>query len=310
MNKIKPDISLCGSSYRPENWMALYKSIGDNDVSFEIIFVGPNEPGFELPSNIKFIKSYVKPPQCIEIATRNAAADLVMNISDDVEFKTKRPLDRLYNLYKSRNNEKLMVSCRYMLDGEDLSNDCHYFFPFDKNSPVLPLSGLMSSKLYKEIGGIDRNFIAMMGDLDVAMRIHALAGEIILSDVYLEEVKSKSRGSLLCIEYWKRDRGMLESLWVVNGKVQLTRTMPVEPFSDFKILEESQGPRGRWRGSSLIMLEKLADIAHFCFKDLPKRIPIIFRMASNGIRNPHRYPEYVGRIFRRLFIRKQSVITR
>lgn len=64
----KPEISLFGSVHRPHLWMDLYRSIGDNSISFEIVFVGPNDPDFELPSNFKFIKSYVKPTQCIEIA--------------------------------------------------------------------------------------------------------------------------------------------------------------------------------------------------------------------------------------------------
>lgn len=298
MNKIKPDISLFGPSYRPENWMHLYRSIGNNNVKFEIVFVGPNEPDFELPNNIRFIKSYVKPLQCFEIAARNTTADLIMPTADDVEFKTERPLDRLYGIYKSHNNEKLIVSCRYILDGKDLSDECRYFLPSDKNSPVLPISGLMSSKFYKETGGVDRNFIAIMGDLDVSMRMYANGGEVILSDVCLEEVKRKSRGSILCIEYSKRERKMLESLWVVNGKVQLKRVRPIEPFSDFRILDESQGPRGRWRGHSPIMLEKLADIMHFYFEYLPKRIPIIFRMICHIAANVRKYPEYIKKIFK------------
>ena len=296
MNKIKPDISLFGPSYRPENWMDLYRSIGDNDVSFEIIFVGPNEPDFKLPSNFKFIKSYTKPMQCFEIAARNTTADLIMNIADDVEFRTKRPLDRLYNIYKSYNNEKLILSCRYMLNGEDLSDDCHHFLAGDKSSPVLPLSGLISRKLYREIGGVDRNFIAIIGENDLAMRVHALGGEVLLSDVYLEETKRKSRGSRLCAEFWNHDRGLLLNLWLVNGKVQLNRAKPVEPFSDFRILEVSQGPRGRWRGTSPVVLEKLVDL-YFPYRP-------VFSMTYRAIRNPSKYPEYAKRIFRRLSFRK------
>ena len=196
-----PSISLFSSSFRPQNWMDLYESIGDNDVSFEVVFVGPNEPDFKLPSNIRFIKSYTKPAQCWEIASRNAAADLIMEIADDVVFRTKRPLDLLYNTYKSYGNDKLILSCRYMLDGEDRSHTDHRFFVEDSSSPTMAVCGLRSKKLYRDIGGIDRNFIAVMWDLDITMRVLALGGEVVLSDVYIDELKSKAAGYSVYSEF-------------------------------------------------------------------------------------------------------------
>ena len=53
----KPTVSILASASRPENWMVLYDSIGDNDVSFELVFVGPNAPNYRLPDNFKYIKS-------------------------------------------------------------------------------------------------------------------------------------------------------------------------------------------------------------------------------------------------------------
>lgn len=292
-----PEISIFGSAHRPQNWMDLYRSIGDNDISFEIIFVGPNEPDFELPSNFKFIKSYTKPAQCLEIASRYATADLIMNVADDCEFRTKRPLDVLYNTYRSYNNDKLILSCRYMLNGKDTSGPDHRFFVDDNNLPEKVLSGLMSKTLYRDIGGIDRNFIAVTWDWDIAMRVLALGGEVILSDVYLDELKSKRAGSNLCAEFWNHDRGLLESLWSVNRKTPFKRAKPVEPFSDFRILEESQGPRGRWRGSSPIIVEKLEDFVRLnC---------LFFGRVCRAIKNPARYPDYAKRIFRSLLRRSK-----
>lgn len=286
----KPTISLFGPSYRPENWMDLYKSIGENDIEFELVFVGPNKPDYSLPKNFRFIRTDVKPMQCFEIAARNTTADLIMNIADDVEFRTERPLDRLNNIYKSYNNEKLILSCRYMLDGEDLSDDCHHFFGGDKSSPVLPLSGLMSRKLYREIGGVDRNFIAIIGENDLAMRVHALGGEVLLSDVYLEETKRKSRGSRLCAEFWNHDRGLLESLWTNKGKIHFRRTKPVEPFSDMNILNASQGPRGRWRGNGPIVLEKFVD------ELMKKKYVRWIGRGYRAIRRPAMYPTYTKKL--------------
>lgn len=300
----KPEISIFASVHRPQNWMDLYRSIGPNKVSFEIVFVGPNDPDFELPDNFKFIKSCTKPTQCIEIAVRNTSADLIMHFADDLEFRTKKPLDILYKTYKSFNNDKILLSCRYMLNGKDVSSIQHHFFVGDNSSPIMPLAALMSKKLYFDIGGIDRNFIAVMSDCDIAMRVYAIGGEVILSDVYLDELKSKSHGSNLCADYWNHDRKLLEKLWSINKKTHLNRTRPVESFSDFKILEESQGPRGKWRGTAPVLFESLVDFSRRntnFLMGLINRIIFFFRRAYRALRNPAKYPMYAKRILRSFF---------
>ena len=115
---MKPDISIFASAHRPSNWLELYDSIGQNKVNFEIVFVGPNAPEFILPDNFIFIKSNLKPTQCIDIAVRNTSSDLIMNIADDCFFECKQPLDKLYNGYEKLGNPKLLFSCRYNLDGK------------------------------------------------------------------------------------------------------------------------------------------------------------------------------------------------
>ena len=275
---MNPKISIFATAHRPNNWMDLYKSIGENDVEFELVFVGPNQPNYRLPNNFRFIRSLVKPTQCLEIALRNTNADLVIAMADDCMFKGSRPLDRLYETYKNYNNDKIIISCRYMLNGEDLSESAH----FDGiNSPIMPLAGLMSRNLLMNIGGYDKNFIAIQGELDIAMRVHALGGDVILSDVFLEEDKDKNAGSELCNEFWEHDRGLLKSLWTKNGKIHFCRTKPVESFDDLNILKASQGPRGRWRGSGSIVIEKIET-----------NLPRIIR----GIRKPSMYPNYARRI--------------
>lgn len=254
---MKPDISIYGTASRPENWMEVIETIGDNEVSWDMIFVGPNLPVCEMPKNFRFIQTFVKPSQCLEIGARATTADLIMNLTDDVLIKTpnkQNPLDKLYQTYQEQNNEKVFVSCRFMLRGEDCSLTCHRFFQHDQSSPVLGVCCLKSRKYYMELGGLDRKFIAMSGDTDMHMRVHVDGGEIILSeDVYVDEVAALSRGSWVATENWAHDRTyLLEGLWTkpgpgIFGKViTFERTMSFESFSDERILEESQGPKGRW----------------------------------------------------------------
>lgn len=282
-----PKISIAASAHRPQNWMNLYKSIGDNQIDFELVFVGPNPPDYELPKNFRFIRSLVKPVQCVEIAMRNTRADLVMDMADDCEFKTPQPLDKLYQLYQACNSEKIIVSSRMMTNGQDQSHFAHFYGNANPEL-LIPVCGLMSKKLYRDLGGIDKNFIAIMWPLDMAMRVYAVGGKVVLSDVYLNEDRNKSAGSNLCNEFWKRDKGLFESLWKINGALQLKRAKPVEPFSDVRILEASQGPRGRWRGSGPICLDKAGDLMSKCAS-------VLGRM-SRGIRKPSQYHGYAKRI--------------
>ena len=288
----KPDISIFASAHRPQNWMAMYRSIGINDIEFEVVFVGPNPPDYELPKNFRFIKSQVKPPQCAEIAARNTTAELIMDIADDYEFTTTHPLDRLYSLYKSFKSDKLIVSPRVMTDGEDQSHFAHYFLAGDSTTPVMPVCGLMSKKLYHALGGIDKNFIAIMWSLDIAMRVYALGGRVVLSDVYINEDRNKRAGSNLCGEFWVHDRNLIESLWMTSGKVNFTRKRPIEPFSEVNILNASQGPRGRWRGRGPLVIEKI--------EDSMVRSKAILERVNRGIRKPPMYLNYAKRIFLRL----------
>ena len=289
-----PKIGIVASAHRPQHWMNLYNSIGDNNIEYELVFVGPNPPDYELPKNFRFIRSFVKPAQCFEIAFRNTMADLVMPIADDCEFITPQPLDRLYDLYKSCNLDELIVSSRGMHGDMVWPQSFHCFYTNDDSTPVVALCGLMSKKLYRDIGGIDRNFISIMWDSDIAMRVHALGGRVVMSDVYINEDMSK--GSSLCTgEFFRHDRTLLESLWTTNGKVHFNRAKPVEPFSDMNILTASQGPRGRWRGNGPLFFEEVADRYRSIFG-----YRSVFGRINRGIRKPSMYPDYAKRILLRL----------
>jgi GT2 family glycosyltransferase len=287
---MSPKIGIVAPAHRPQNWMSLYKSIGDNDIDFELVFVGPNSPDYKLPNNFRFIRSLVKPTQCLEIAFRNTTADYIMNIADDCEYVTPRPLDKIYNLYKTYNSDKVIVSTGFMTNGENQSHFAHHFFANDNSTPVMFTCGFMSKRFYRDLGGIDRNFIAVMWDCDVAMRAHALGARVVISDVYVNERRDKSARNNLCAEFWEHDRSLLEDLWITNGKAHLNRKNPVEPFSDMNILTISQGPRGRWRGTGPVFFERLEDSL--------KRS--ILTRIYRGIRKPSMYFNYVKRIIMRL----------
>jgi hypothetical protein len=181
-------ISLFGSAVHPELWMRMYNSLSSNAIPFEIIFVGNNRPKFKLPDNCHFIYSEVKPPQCFEIGIRYATNDLIMPFVDDLVF-SEHALDNLYKEFKKLNDDKVILSCRYVLEGKDIAEEVGHYWADDFNSPTMPLAGLMKREMWKQIGGVDRRFTAMFWDLDLAMRVYEIGGRVVLSkNVFAEEM--------------------------------------------------------------------------------------------------------------------------
>ena len=184
---MKPVISLFSSAVRPDLWMRLYKSLKKNDVPFEVIFVGDNPPKFKLPENCHFIYSETKPVQCVEIAARYATSEYIMPFADDCVF-SPHALDNLLRAFKELNDEKIILSCRYVLFGKDIAEESARYWVREPNSPIMPAAGLMTKKMWKELGGIDRSFMSMFWDLDLAMRMYEIGGRVLLSkDAWIEE---------------------------------------------------------------------------------------------------------------------------
>jgi hypothetical protein len=171
-----------------------------------------------------------------------------MLIPDDQEFVIDNPLGRLYEEYLSYNNERLILSPRYMMNGKDCSYECHHYPTTQQESPLIPTSGLFPRALYMELGGIDRNFIVAFHDYDVAFRFYNSGGTVELSNnVWVNENSSLAFGVSRILSQWGvHDQKLLESLWMIDGKTQLNRTAPFEPFINENISKESQGPKGLW----------------------------------------------------------------
>jgi hypothetical protein len=273
---MKPLLSLFGSGIRTNQWEALYNSYTKSSVPFELIIVGDKIPQFSLPDNFHFIYSSVKPAQCSEIAARYTCGDLIMNIADDLLF-SDNALNAMCDLYDKNYSQNLIVSNRLKRGDKIYGDEMHKFLSTVDGSPLIPLSSMMSKKLWNDLGGIDRRFTALFWDLDIAMRALEIGGEILFSDNALTEevgfdnptivnriknriIKTKTTG--LYREYGKSiDRPLLDSFWVSNKQeekkdvyavndenisVLKNRKNPLLPFKDKHLLTRSQKPIGRW----------------------------------------------------------------
>ena len=291
-----PLISIIASAVRPDNWIGLYENVGENDIDYELVFVGPNEPSVTLPDNFKHIKSNVKPAQCVEIAARHASGTHLLWTADDHLFTDERPLDRLWERYSSFDRDDIVVSTAM-----DAPEGWNRFVQYELESPKLALCGLMSMSLWRAVGGVDRRFIAVNWDHDVCMRVIEQGGEIVESDVFMDvdivlPDKPDSRGTLLYDEVRSYDSALLKSLWSSENNKDFSRTSPLEPLSDEKILERSQEPQGRWKYKSGMVNNLMTAITGYRLRQW--RSATVGRAYRFALRNS---PGPVNKILRRLW---------
>lgn len=261
-------VSLCAAAMRVKDWRDFYSSLSGNKLSYEVIFVGPNEPNFTLPDNFQYIKATVKPAQCYQIAIWAAKGELVGWCADDCVYNGNHPdnLDRIYNFYKSFNDPKVIVAQRPVEDGRDIWFR-HHFFGDWSNTPVMAPLGFMNRELLNEIGGYDKRFIAGQSENDIVMRVLEIGGRVERSmDSYVHishrRCHETTPGASGLRQYYVADREFLENAWVVGGvgaygpggklmrpdaKISKTRLIPFEGFEKRDdICFVNQGPAGKW----------------------------------------------------------------
>jgi len=180
------DVSIIATAHRPENWPEVCNSFITN-LNIEFIFVGPNPPKNTLPVNFHYIHSNVKPAQCVEIAIRKAAGTHLMIFADDLILEEPYGLDKLFSAWIEVGNDFAIASCRYRQFDVAQSDSMLRFIDGDLSTPIMPLAGLMLKSSLNQVGGIDRRFVGVSYDLDLAMRFYANAGHAFLNDVFVHE---------------------------------------------------------------------------------------------------------------------------
>lgn len=247
----KPIISLVSAAIRDYRYKPYYDSVSvNNEVSFEVIFVGPNPPKEKMPDNFRYIETSVKPGQCYEIGAREAKGEYIHTPGDDFTFS----LDYLNNAYKyisMLDKDKVLVSCRCRhVNGKSDINRVHtdHGFVLDaiaENAPFNAIAPFFRRDLWYKLGGLDRRFYGSFNDVDLQHRFYEvgfrpfLAPECIVEENTFYQVEKRSESLLVrCCE----DAGkLLRSLWFnKDGSFSKTRLSPVQSFISKDILTKDQ----------------------------------------------------------------------
>lgn len=227
-------VSFFGSANRPWLWKGLYGSLSKNSVPFELILVGNRIPKFKLPDNFHFVYSEVKPAQCVEIACRYATGEIIVYLSDDLVFR-ERAIDNMYEMFRRINDDKVMVGCRFGRNGKEFPEEQYHYWVDHLDSPKFAVGGMMKAKMWHQLGGIDRRFTALLGDLDIMMRLYETGGGIVrCEDAYVEELPSVKPRYMKNVVY-RGVRKMIQVVRKLGGKKKSDREVGLYPEYGLKI---------------------------------------------------------------------------
>ncbi len=230
---MSPVVSVFMPTIRPYHWRSIWAQFKTSSVPFELICVGPVEPDFAMPDNMKFIYSEVKPAQCSYIGIRAATGKYIMNVADDDVFNYAF-LDHIVKEAENCPNiNNTIITATWTKHGQT------FFGDGDESTPLLPICSLAVRELWDRYR-IDKNFYGVYWDCDMAMMNYADGGTTIKclkAQAYDFHEGGPNDAQRLCATKGIYDRSLFYSLWltefhsVAHTNASLQRTSP---------------PRGSW----------------------------------------------------------------
>jgi len=216
-----PVISVIVTTKRPKFWSSFCKSFYSNKIPFEIVFVGPNSPISSLPKNVKYIKTNVKPVQCLEIAYRNSEGEFIFHTGDDLIFSDKI-LDILHDKFSKTHDDRNIISPRFKTRSGRLKTDSKCLMaPKQPNSPLIALcGGIIKKETWENLGGLDNRFITALSIRDLFLRVYGIGGKLIYCDEsYVREIPEPNPKKRLWYLTRQYDQPKFLSCWVRKTKI-------------------------------------------------------------------------------------------
>lgn len=282
-----PYISVIIPAINTHNWKSVINSFRSQKIKNELIFIGPKSPDFILPSHCKFIKTFVKPPQCLEIGRRLSRGNFIIQFADDCNIisETNDPLYSLYLNWKKKPFYNTIVTCAYHINKKKSKAVDLRYLPSDKT--IIPHAPLFPKILYKIFGSYDKRFTAVLADVDLYLRFIKGGCNVISSKVIAREDKNVNKGNFLLGDHWQIDRVFLDKLWIEDETIALhkrklanKRKLDLQNFSYSNLLNKTQGNQGKWKSNNNIYNYIILHPFFNFFKNLLKRKYFIQYIAS------------------------------
>jgi len=274
-----PFVSVIIPAININNWPHVIKSLSSKKIKIEIIFLGPFKPKFTLPKNCRYIQTFVKPPQCLEIGYRTARGNFIMQWADDAEMQPQEGICKMFELWKNQGaNIYKLLSCQYKTANHKTLIEDYRFMPWDKSSPLLPMHPLIPKILLNKYGSYDRRFTAVLADLDLYMRLIRAGCKFTFSNIYIMENKNINKGNMLLGDYWLKDKVLLDKMWIDNAKKPLEeqkfatkRNIKFLGFSNKNLTRKTQKPYGKWKNQSYYYNKIIHNSLFYFFKNMYNR---------------------------------------
>lgn len=235
-------ISAYMSSIRPYRWMSLHAELVKVGLPFEMVIVGPNRPDFELPPEIRYYHSDVKPSQCFHAAASLCVGETLLQIVDDITYDDG-VIQAMYDVVTQQ--ERTMATAHYWQNETNFTQYQNIAGQIRSDIPLLPVCGMYPRAGFIEMQGLDRRFDGVMSELDLYMRL-SVAGykTVFVNGIVRENIAwQTTEGTSLCGKFWAGDRGRFVNLWSTNDREDglcSTRKDGVLVYSDEGILTENQ----------------------------------------------------------------------
>jgi hypothetical protein len=160
---------------------------------------------------------------------------------DDIEY-SDGAIKEMYDIVVS--NDNAMATCQYFKNGYNNAPFQNIAGNIDNliQLPLLPVCGLYPRSAYAAVGGIDKRFDGIMGELDLYMRMRINGYlTVFVNHICNENTSAQEKeNSSLCKKFWPVDRPKLLNLWTTNGILLPVRNDIVRRFNDENILTIDQ----------------------------------------------------------------------
>ena len=214
-----PTISAYMSSIRPYRWMALYERIKQIGVPFEMVILGPKNPDYELPPEIRFYRTDVKPAQCQHVAALLCEGKYLLQMVDDLSY-TPGSIEAMIEVQEDADSKqkKVMSTAVYTQNGVNYRAQMNIHGHPRPDLPLLPVCGCYPRAAFAEVGGFDKRFTGAMGELDLYQRLSQAGYETIFVDgIVNEDLQYQNQeNTSLCGKWWGIDRPLFLNIWNIH----------------------------------------------------------------------------------------------